>query len=382
MAGKTKIEWTDATWNPIRGCGRISAGCMRCYAEVQASRIIRMDRGRGIPEGAGSYDGLIDHTSQGPKWNGTIKLVPQALNQPSRWRKPQMIFVNSMSDLFHESVSDDFIDLVFANMALAPHHIFQVLTKRADRMQSYCSDLGASARIFRLAHEALAATSSRRKVVPALTWPLPHVWMGISGENHEQMSKRIPLLLKTPSAVRWISAEPLLGAADISQWIGVRRRGPGDHWEAAGVNQGIDWCVAGGESGEDARLMHPQWPRTLRNQCAAAGIPFLFKQWGQWMPAASDDWLYKMNAAEQAAFRRRYRRAGYEFPNIERRGILPDGRTFRSASQLESDSLPPLVEGPLHPELQWMYAVGKSNSGRLLDGILYDNYPAPKPCET
>lgn len=237
---KTKIEWTDATWNPLRGCSRVSDGCRNCYAEKVANRF----SGPGQP-----YEGLI---AKGGQWNGKIKLVPEKLSEPLRWKKPRMVFVNSMSDLFHESVPDDFIDKVFAIMAQCPEHTFQILTKRPKRMLSYLSAKNLGRRV----NSYLPST---------VNYPIPpkNVWLGVSVEDQKSADERIPLLLRCPAAVRWVSAEPLLGPVNLTF-----------------EDRPVDWVVVGGESGHGARPMAHSWARSLRDQCVSAGVPFFMKQMG------------------------------------------------------------------------------------------------------
>lgn len=339
MSDRTGIEWTDATWNPIRGCSRVSEGCRHCYAEGQAARIIAMDRGRGVPEGQGSYDGLLAKAGQ---WNGKIKVVDEALEQPLRWQKPRMIFVNSMSDLFHENVSDKVIDRIFAVMALATQHTFQVLTKRPERMKAYLSTPNREGIVKGAAWELLGHMPKRSNAGMKPAFPLPNVWMGVSVEDQTAADERIPLLLQTPAAVRWISAEPLLGAVDLSDWLEV-----GSLESELGLsNPGIDWVVVGGESGHKARPMHPSWARWLRGQCAAAGVPFLFKQWGEWAPGE----------------------------NVARRsGVVPAARLINDAWQFGADNL--AGEGGHIDDEPDLYRIGKRAAGRLLDGIQHDGYP-------
>ncbi|MDP3236781.1 MAG: phage Gp37/Gp68 family protein [Myxococcales bacterium] len=224
MATATSIEWTETTWNPVRGCSRVSPGCMNCYAERMAHRF----SGAGLP-----YEGLTRATSTGPRWTGQVRTVPELLREPLRWREPRLIFVNSMSDLFHEEVPLSFIRSVFEVMATAEHHRFQVLTKRADRL---------------------------RELAPKLVWPA-NVWMGVSVES-EQFTWRIDRLRETPAAVKFLSLEPLLSALPSLQL------------------RGIDWAIVGGESGPGARPMQPTWVRAIRDQCQGAGVSFFFKQWG------------------------------------------------------------------------------------------------------
>ena len=317
MADKTGIEWTDATWNPIRGCSRVSEGCRNCYAEGQASRIQRLDRGRGVPEGAGSYDGLI---AKGGQWNGQIKFVPHLLDQPLRWRKPRRIFVNSMSDLFHEGVPASWIEQIFAVMKLAHWHTFQVLTKRPERMREYLST---------------------RSAAP------PNVWLGVSVEDQATADERIPLLLQTPAAVRWISAEPLLGQVSLDRIRYPNFRVTGSALTGAGyAGNRLDWVVVGGESGRNARPMHPDWVKSLRDQCKVFDVPFLFKQHGEWLATSFCDDETVMLPSKKTVY------------------VRPDG-TFHDGS----DGID-FFGGD--EETAW---VGKKAAGRMLDGIIYDQYP-------
>lgn len=214
MSDRSAIEWTDATWNPVTGCTKISPGCKHCYAETFA------ERWRGIP--GHPYEQGFD-----------LKMWPDRLRLPLSWKKPRMIFVNSMSDLFHERVPVAFVEDVFAVMAEASWHTFQVLTKRADRLA---------------------------ELAPVLSWP-PNVWMGVSVET-ERYLWRVDRLRTVAAAVRFLSIEPLLGPIGK---IDLDR---------------IDWVIAGGESGAGARPMDPAWVRTIRDLCRRSGVPFFFKQWG------------------------------------------------------------------------------------------------------
>lgn len=244
MSDKTNISWTHATWNPVTGCSKVSAGCKNCYAERDWARLGHLPTYKGR-----AFTDVACH--------------PERLDQPLRWRRPRRIFVNSMSDLFHPAVPDEFIDQVFAVMSMAGHHTFQVLTKR--RMRDYF--LGG-------ARERITFAVGRHIGVRGvdIRWPLPNVWLGVSVENQDAADERIPLLLQTPAAVRWVSAEPLLGPVTLwSDWLLEHR---------AITKPSLDWLVVGGESGPKARGMDPEWARSLRDQCAAAGVPFHFKQWG------------------------------------------------------------------------------------------------------
>jgi len=267
VADASAIEWTDATWNPVRGCSIVSKGCTNCYAMKVAHRF----------SGPGqAYEGLTRLTKGGPVWTGaTLELHGEHLEQPLRWKRPRRIFVNSMSDLFHESLDFSFIDKVFGVMGACDDaglgHTFQVLTKRPQRMLEYMRERGHAAfNIRRMASDV---------------YPPPNVWLGVSVEDQAAADERIPLLLQTPAAVRWISAEPLLGAIDL--WsAGMKLNGKLD--VISGERAFLHWVVAGGESGPGARPMHPDWARALRDQCATAGVPFFFKQWGNWLGALQD----------------------------------------------------------------------------------------------
>lgn len=250
MSDKTGIQWTEATWNPTTGCTKVSQGCKNCYAKHQAWP--RLAASQGTVYFGREFENVQTHD--------------QRLDQPIRWRKPRRIFVNSMSDLFHEDIPDEFIERVFAVMARCPHHEFQVLTKRADRMLNwFLHGPGWSPS----GDELFKAASGR--------WPLPNVWLGVSCEDQATADERIPLLLQTPAAVRWISAEPLLGPLSIGLYL-TRS----NHRTEAPGHAGLDWVVVGGESGPNARPMHPAWARTLRDQCVASRVPFFFKQIGEW----------------------------------------------------------------------------------------------------
>lgn len=267
------IAWTEQTWNPIRGCTRISSGCTRCYAEVVAARF--SDPGM-------AYEGLARRTSAGPRWTGKLKVVEEHLADPIRWRRPRMIFVNSMSDLFHQSLSIDVIARVYAVMILSPHHTFQVLTKRAARMREVLTDSSFYRRV-------LDAATGFRARWPGLTgigisdptkFPPMNVWNGVSVENQPAADQRVPELVATPSSVRWLSIEPQIGPVDLSAFIGGPYVTlPGDQVEP-NRNAGIDWVVIGGESGRDPRPFNVEWARSLLAQCRGAGVPVFMKQLG------------------------------------------------------------------------------------------------------
>jgi protein gp37 len=304
MSEHSSIEWTDATWNPLVGCSRVSQGCTNCYAERHAYRFARQ---RGSV-----YEGTAKLVNGKPTFTGRVNLNERALDAPLRWARPRRIFVNSMSDLFHENVTDETIDRIFAVMALAPHHTFQVLTKRPDRMRRWFAEtfLTGEAREFKTENrhrqvldeaERIALgpigdsdrlwTADGRHLSHVQPWPLPNVWLGVSVENQEAADERIPLLRRTPAAVRFLSCEPLLGPINIRPWLVCEDcecdESPLDDVavNACGYPR-VDWVIAGGESGPSARPMHPDWVRSLRDQCAAANVPFFFKQWGEWVDQA------------------------------------------------------------------------------------------------
>ena len=266
MGAKSDIEWTDATWNPLRGCTRVSEGCRNCYAERVAARF----SGSGQP-----YEGLAEHTPSGPRWTGEVRLVEKHLKDPLRWAKPRRVFVASMSDPFHPEVSDGDLDRIFAVMACATQHTFQLLTKRPERAREYLS-AGPVELFGRLNDAALrdgivpegyaVFPTQRHGMVWGPGWPLPNLWLGVSAEDQATADERIPELLSTPAAVRFVSAEPLLGPIDPVPF--------------AGGTAGIDWLIAGGESGPGARRMDTAWAIDLQDQCEASGVAFFFKQWG------------------------------------------------------------------------------------------------------
>ena len=298
MSTKTSIEWTDATWNPVVGCSPISAGCEKCYASRMAGRFHQT-----------TYAGYVEHIGNGTcgawKWNGKAGLISKALDRPLHWRKPRRIFVNSMGDLFHESVPDEWIDRVFAVMALCPQHTFQVLTKRPERMMSRLLDgppnwdraidslpNGNQIWVTDDCHLRVGLDCGDDPVTLAKHWPLPNVWLGVSVEDQKTADARIPLLLRTPAALRFVSCEPLLGAIIFEpEWIGdcPLCDGRGHYYvgsDIAGCNncQGgyLHWIIAGAETGPGARPAHPDWFRSLRDQCQAAGVPYFFKGFGEW----------------------------------------------------------------------------------------------------
>jgi len=276
MPGKSSIEWCDATWNPVTGCTQVSAGCDSCYALRFA------ERWRGIP--GHPYEQGFD-----------LKLWPERLDLPLRWTKPSRIFVNSMSDLFHAGVPDEFISQVFMTMAEARRHTFQILTKRPQRMLRFLTEIENTRMLpgTGITMTALRAAPGDGVLRP---WPLPNVWLGTSVENQDA-AFRLDALVKTPAAVRFVSAEPLIGPLDLGKWL----RRPCSSCDGTGhvsfldgktavcmcgldgdgkerYYADIDWIIAGGESGSGHRPAEVAWFRSLADQCADAGVPFFMKQ--------------------------------------------------------------------------------------------------------
>jgi protein gp37 len=270
----SKIEWTEKTWNPIVGCTKISAGCENCYAIRMAYRLMHN------PATKEKYAGVAKKTNSGRlNWTGKINLLESVLTQPLRTKKPTIFFVNSMSDLFHENVPFHFIDKIFAVMAIASQHTFQILTKRPKRMLEYFNwkdeGMQGSERIRYQCWHSYGVEIDFSK----WQWPLKNVWLGVSVENQQAANERIPLLLQTPSAVRFLSCEPLLGEVSIAEYFKEEGNGCYSLW----IDY-LDWVIVGGESGFGSRPMHPDWVRDLRDQCKIHEVPFFFKQWGEYMP--------------------------------------------------------------------------------------------------
>lgn len=307
MSENSAIEWCDATWNPVLGCAKVSEGCRGCYAIPQAW-MKQSNPGAKVRE---AYSGLVEKRPDGSlNWTGRVNLVPERLPLPLTWKKSKRIFVNSLSDLFHEAVPDEYIDRVFAVMALAQHHTFQVLTKRPERMAAYLKSatranaIGSTAVTFAedMGMEWDFYYSWGRRVDGIPCWPLPNVWLGVSVEETLGCAWRITELQRTPAAVRFVSAEPLIGPLDLSPYLGACRRCDGTgimvivylrtNYGRCDVCQGtgrvsLDWVIAGGESGPRHRPLDLDWARSLRDQCVAAGVAFHFKQVGGRTPKAN-----------------------------------------------------------------------------------------------
>lgn len=278
MGDGTGISWTDATWNPVRGCSRVSEGCRHCYAETMAARFC----GPGQP-----YEGLAtlrrakritgptgDLTTEVPSraaWTGEVRMIHEHLADPLRWQRPRRIFVNSMSDLFHEKLTNEEIAAVFGIMAAAPRHTFQVLTKRSTRMREWFEWAGTLDldQLRWYAVQAMKHTNAHDvdRVRRGKTWPLPNVWLGVSVEYQDAI-ERVVNLLRSPAAVRFISAEPLLGPLDLGAGSPNTRS----------LAEDLDWVIAGCESGPGCRACDVEWLRSLRDQCEAAHCAFFLKQ--------------------------------------------------------------------------------------------------------
>ena len=323
MADKTNIEWTEATWNPVTGCSKVSAGCKHCYAERDWVRL-----------------SANPHTRYHGRGFTDVQCHGDVLELPLRWKRPRRIFVNSMSDLFHESVPDLFIADVFGVMAAAPQHTYQVLTKRPERAAWLLGGKGI------LSFAAAVAECAALYSDVDIEWPLQNVWLGVSIEDQATADERIPILLQTPAWIRWVSAEPLLGPVDISGYL------DGTVVHADITRPNVDWVVAGGESGPNARPMHPDWARSLRHQCVEACVPFLFKQWGEWFPSA---YLPKDTALPAHRW----------------------GWISEKGGPAEISHYGPFKDEFAHHEL--MGRVGKKVAGRRLDNILHDDYPTEVP---
>jgi protein gp37 len=276
VSANTAIEWTERTWNPTTGCDRVSDGCDNCYALTLAKRLKAM--------GSAKYQTDGDPRTSGPGFG--LAVHPDSLDAPLHWRKPQKVFVNSMSDLFHNKVPDEFIARVFAVMALSERHTFQVLTKRHARLRSLVSNEKFQRQVLVEMHREKWAADVD---APAWRWPLPNVWIGVSVENQQWADIRIPMLMKTPAAVRFLSCEPLLGPITLHRghaycpthdFVGGFCTGPCADLITP------DWVIAGGESGDGHRPLDLDWVRLLRDQASAAGAAFLFKQVGGRTPKA------------------------------------------------------------------------------------------------
>jgi len=293
MAQATSIEWATDVWNPVAGCDLVSPGCTNCYAMRMAARLEAM--------GQAKYAGLTEKVNGNAVWTGRINLDHASLAAPLSWKKPRRVFVNSMSDLFHEGVPFDYVDQVFAVMSLCPQHTFQVLTKRPGRMEEYFSgrtwgDVIAAVRdpdarepwvrqftahyalddVFAGTREGATGYFDPPLAGPRMPqqWPLPNVWLGVSVEDQKRADERIPVLLDCPAIVRFLSVEPLLGPVDLklnAYWNPLGRNSSLHLNSVTHRRDGIGWVIVGGESGPGARPFHPEWALSLVDQCHTFG---------------------------------------------------------------------------------------------------------------
>lgn len=314
----TKIEWADVTVNPVIGCTRISAACDNCYAERMACRL------SWNPKAPSQYQNVVSLT--GRSWNGRVAWVEsgyQALLALARRKRPLRVFVGSMTDLFHKEVPDEWLDKIMAALAMAPQHTFLLLTKRPDGMRAY----------FTRGHSLGLGVNRHLPSSVNYNHPLPNLWLGVTAENQAMAEYRIPILLDTPAARRFVSVEPMLGPVGLRPYLRCQgcgyterdKREQMDHNLCKNPTSTLDWIICGGETGPGARPMHPDWVRWLRDQCAEAIVPFFFKSWGEWTP-------------------------------IRAAGI------YREIRINYADGVA-------------MAKVGKSRAGRLLDGVEHSEFP-------
>lgn len=317
MSSKSKIEWTQTSWNPLVGCTKVSEGCRNCYAIRFSHRMSTT-----VP----SYFGITKKINGKPEWSDKIRVDRNKLRWPLTWKRARMIFVNSMSDMFHERVDDLDIAEIFAIMATESRHTFQILTKRPQRMAKLLTDETFKKSVTTYLHNWGYSLKLDN------VWPLRNVWVGASVENEKSAIERVPYLLMTPAAIRWISAEPLLGRITKCS-LGIKLRG-------------IQWIVAGGETGPNARPAYPDWFRALRDLCVSSGVPFFFKQWGEWGTVEN----LKVYKNSQLAI------------------VDPATGDFFLRNKTYNLLMP--VEKSRH-----MIRAGRKAAGRLLDGKEWNEYP-------
>ena len=352
----TAIEWTHIpgykgeTWNPVVGCKVVSPGCTNCYAMRMAGN--RLDGNPNTPH----YASTTQPSKAGPVWTGKIgEASDKAFNAPLRWTKPRAIFVNSMGDLFAENVTDEQIARVFQIAGQCPQHIFIILTKRAKRMREWIKNHG---------HKAYNSHRLESSIYPAA-----NVWLGVSVEDQARADERIPHLLATPAAKRFLSCEPLLGAIDLDnlsvntidtngteQWSALCKREAQHALKEGGIGTCLDWIIVGGESGPNARPMHPDWARNLRDQCASARVPFFFKQWGEWLPATEDAQHPFWNFQDGSTI------DGHALPDFD---DPQTQKTWRDGlDRIDDDT-----------EHAIFLRTGKKKAGHKLDGETHHNWP-------
>lgn len=309
---KTSIEWATDVWNPVTGCSKVSEGCRHCYAERVAGRF------------------------WGDRKFTDVRVHPERLDQPLHWKKPRRVFVNSMSDLFHPVVDDDFIEDVFRVMARTPQHTYMVLTKRPEQMRAWFEGYDA-------------------------VRPLPNVWLGVSVENQKAADERIPMLLGTPAAVRFVSCEPLLGPVKLVKWL--PGYDPTQHYELIERQLVIDWVIAGGESGTGARPMQLDWVRGLRDVCVQTQTPFFFKQWGEFHPEFLGRDFEAVCAVCGCSDNDPCEGGCYW--SADKNGDDMRDRCSRCSG----------VKGHRWEDGMYSYHVGKKTAGRMLDGRTWEEFP-------
>ncbi len=333
MGTRTKIEWTEAVWNPVTGCSKVSQGCKNCYAERMTARLQEME----TEKYAAGFGQVVCH--------------PEDLEIPLKRKKPTVYFVNSMSDLFHPDVPFEFIDQVFAVMALTPQHTYQVLTKRPDRMRKYLLYI-RDEKINPLYRAMLKMEVLKKYGIYGYEnyYPLRNVWLGVSVEDQGTADERVPVLLECPAAVRFVSYEPALGPVSLDQWFMPSKSE--ELW-------GVDWVICGGESGPGARPMHPDWARRVRDECQWLGVPFFFKQWGEYLPLSPvypDEYGIDIDITDSFEL-------GNDFPKtgvIMKNGIFYDGIEWQAF---------------VNSGAYWTRRLGKKLAGRLLDGREWNEMP-------
>jgi protein gp37 len=406
----TNIEWAQETWNPFRGCLKVSEGCKNCYAITTAHQLNTRFKNAGNEAArkvAAKYEGLTKVLTNGEKnWTGEVQVDYDTMMQPFKWKKGKRIFVNSMSDVFYEKISVADIAILFAVMFLTPQHTYMILTKRPERMNevlnssefpakvcvavdmirtfrsinhvTLCDDFGENEvkSIKDVMSEIKTAHSLRIDKTPIETFPFKNIWLGVSVENQATADERIPLLLSTPAHIRFLSMEPLLGEVDLSRvgdfepkglstmkfnclnakWNQIKE-GLGE-WEEkyAKIKNKIDWVIVGGESGSKARPMNPLWVEHIQKCCEGASVPFFFKQWGEWSPNLPADNMKKLVDWAELAKR----------PNTQLRHCFL-GRSNKIVV--------PDVKVRYDELLYRMYKIGKHLAGRLLNGKEYNEFP-------
>lgn len=350
----SKIEWThrpgtkSEVWNPTTGCDKISQGCKFCYAEVMHKRL------RGMGQKKYQHPFL-----------GHLQMHDDELWKPIGWKKPRTIFVNSMSDLFHKDVSDAFLDKVFAVMVICHEHTFQILTKRADRLYEYFS-VGKAVLVERWANAIYEVGVTDKSEDPDIAhcwvhnmcedqWPRPNIWIGVSAENQETLDLRAPFLVKVDAHVRFISYEPAIGPITLG-WNANNIRVHPKH----GCN--IHWLIAGGESGQKARPFHPNWFNDIRQQCQAMGIKFFFKQYGKWgtrwVNTRNDLPVFKMYDSYLRWTQKDWVKKGDVCVDV-------DGKICNTGADMQKAKYPVAI----------LQNLGKGESGNVLDGVQYLEYP-------